>query len=578
MASYNPQNNPQNQVSVSGAVQNRGVFSRILRELSSWGMNYDDMIVKNSYAVSINEDPYAQKGYGMYDFFSQKAIASVMAKKSIPYLDRAYPDKRRILREYSIKDEIRDFVTTLADEVVIYGDDKKFCKPRSLPDEYSQEIKNKYSEVFEKVYSKFGFNDGMTAWYFIKGFLIDGYLAFEMVYDDKFKNIIHYNQLDPVTLVPGYEPTTGKHIWIQYPEDPQLRRILLDSQIIFMSYSTQREYSETSYVEGLIRPYNQLKIMEQTRLMFNMLNAMIYQKFTIPINGLSRQRAEEQIAQLIADYSEEVEWDDSMGTVTINGSKHLPYNKQLWFPEGESGTPQFELVSPEGHNLNESDMLTWFFNALKRASRIPFSRFDKDNGGGNIFSDASEMTRDEVKFSNFINRLRMAFKEIIIKPIKLQMLIEFPELIKDEIFQNAVGIEFNSNDLFEEWKRLNNLQKRSEIVASMLSSIQTADGQPYFHVEYLVDTILKLTEEEKQTNARYKLKGGAGAVGTPGGEAGSGGEAGGAPEMGGPEMGGGEAGAEAAPEEGGEAAPEAGGGEAGPEAGGGAEGGEEFEF
>jgi len=578
LASYNPQNNPQNQVSVSGAVQNRGVFSRILRELSSWGMNYDDMIVKNSYAVSINEDPYAQKGYGMYDFFSQKAIASVMAKKSIPYLDRAYPDKRRILREYSIKDEIRDFVTTLADEVVIYGDDKKFCKPRSLPDEYSQEIKNKYSEVFEKVYSKFGFNDGMTAWYFIKGFLIDGYLAFEMVYDDKFKNIIHYNQLDPVTLVPGYEPTTGKHIWIQYPEDPQLRRILLDSQIIFMSYSTQREYSETSYVEGLIRPYNQLKIMEQTRLMFNMLNAMIYQKFTIPINGLSRQRAEEQIAQLIADYSEEVEWDDSMGTVTINGSKHLPYNKQLWFPEGESGTPQFELVSPEGHNLNESDMLTWFFNALKRASRIPFSRFDKDNGGGNIFSDASEMTRDEVKFSNFINRLRMAFKEIIIKPIKLQMLIEFPELIKDEIFQNAVGIEFNSNDLFEEWKRLNNLQKRSEIVASMLSSIQTADGQPYFHVEYLVDTILKLTEEEKQTNARYKLKGGAGAVGTPGGEAGSGGEAGGAPEMGGPEMGGGEAGAEAAPEEGGEAAPEAGGGEAGPEAGGGAEGGEEFEF
>jgi len=573
MASYNPMNNPQNQVSVSGAVQNRGVFSKILRELSSWGMNYDDMIVKNSYAVSINEDPLAQKGYGMYDFFSQKAIASVMAKKSIPYLDRAYPDKRRILREYSIKDEVRDFVTTLADEVVIYGDDKKFCKPRSLPDEYSQEIKNKYQETFEKIYSKFGFNDGMTAWYFIKGFLIDGYLAFEIVYDDKFKNIIHFNQLDPVTLVPGYEPTTGKHIWIQYPEDPQLRRILLDSQIIFMSYSTQREYSETSYVEGLIRPYNQLKIMEQTRLMFNMLNAMIYQKFTIPVTGLSRQRAEEQIAQLIADYSEEVEWDDSMGTVTINGSKHLPYNKQLWFPDGESGTPQFELVSPEGHNLNESDMLTWFFNALKRASRIPFSRFDKDNGGGNIFSDASEMTRDEVKFSNFINRLRMAFKEIIVKPIKLQMIIEFPELIKDEIFQNAVGVEFNSNDLFEEWKRLNNLQKRSEIVASMLSSIQTADGQSYFHVEYLVDTILKLTEEEKQSNARYKLKGGLGAVGGEGGGP-EGGPEGGAPDMGAPEGGapsefGGEA--EAPAETGGE-------GEAPPETGGGEAGGEEFEF
>src|ERR1035437_3660712 len=226
----------------------------MLRDLSSWGMNFDDMIVKNSFAVSLNEDPYAQKGYGMYDFFSSKAIASVMAKKSIPYLDRAYPDKRRILREYSIKDEVRDFVTTIADEVIVYNDDKKFCKPRSLPDEYSQEIKDKYQETFEKIYSKFGFNDGISAWYYIKGFLIDGYLSFEIVYDDKFKNIIHFNQIDPATVVPGYEPTTGKHIWIQYPEDPQLRRILLDSQMVFISYSTQREYSETSYVEGLIRP------------------------------------------------------------------------------------------------------------------------------------------------------------------------------------------------------------------------------------------------------------------------------------------------------------------------------------
>ena len=78
--------------------------------------------------------------------------------------------------------------------------------------------------------------------------------------------------------------------------------------------------------------------------MFNVVNAMVYQKFTVPVKGLSRQRAEEQIGQLIADYSEEVEWDDSLGTLTINGRKHLPYNKQIWFPEGDAGTPNMELV------------------------------------------------------------------------------------------------------------------------------------------------------------------------------------------------------------------------------------------
>jgi hypothetical protein len=76
-------------------------------------MNYDDMIIRNQVGVGINEDPYASKGNSMYDFFSQRAVASVLSKKSIPYLDKAYADKKRILREYSIKDEIRDFVTSV---------------------------------------------------------------------------------------------------------------------------------------------------------------------------------------------------------------------------------------------------------------------------------------------------------------------------------------------------------------------------------------------------------------------------------------------------------------------------------
>lgn len=517
MASYNPNLNQQVNFNDSSG-QNRGLFSRILRDLSSWGMKYDDMVAKNRVAIGINEDPNAIKSYGMYDFFSQRAISSLMNRKSVPYLDRAYPDKRRILREYSIKDEIKDFVITIADEGVIYDDNKHFCKVKELSLDYPQEQKDKYNEIFDQIYSAFNFNDGKSAWEYFKAFLVDGYLAFEIVYDDKQEKIIGFEPLDPATLVPGFEPTTGKGIWIQFPEDPQLRRILLDSQIIYMSYKSGFEYGETSYVEGLIRPYNQLKIIEQTRVMFNMVNATVYQKFNIPVQGLSRQRAEEQISQLIADYSEEVEWDDTLGTVSINGTKHLPYNKQLWFPEGETGAPSFELVNPEGHNLNESDMLTWFYNALKRASKIPFSRFDKDNGGGNIYSDASEMTRDEVKFSNFISRLRTTFKEIMNKPLRLQMLIEFPELKEDDWFLNNCGVEFLSDDLFEEWKRLNNMQKRAEIVSNMLGTIQDKDGNPYFHIEFLIDKVLKLTEEEKQENKAYFSKYSNAAGDTSGGE------------------------------------------------------------
>jgi len=548
MASYNPNNQPGGFQYLNSAIENRGLFSRILRNLSNYGMNYDEMIMRNQVGVGINEDPYNQKGNSMYDFFSQRAVASVLNRKSIPYLDKSYADKRRILREYSIKDEIRDFIATIADESVIYDDDKDFCKPRTLSNDYPQEIQDKYQEYFEKVYNRYGFADSISAWNYMRDFLIDGFIAMEIVYDDKKKNIIAFNRLRPETLVPAYEPSIG-HLWIQYPEDPQLRRIFLDSQIIYVSHATQNDYSETSYLEGLIKPYNQLKILEQTRIMFNIINATIYQMFTIPTKGLPRQRAEEQIGQLIHDYSEEVEWDDSLGTLKINGHKHLPYNKQLWFPDGDAGKPSMELVSPQGHNLNEDTMLKWFGDALKRASKIPFTRFEHESGGGTVFQDASQMTRDEVKFSNFISRLRANFKELITKPIKLQMLIEFPELKDDEIFNNQVDVIFNSNDLFEEWKHLSNLEKRSGIVGNLLQ-IMKSDQTPYFHIDYLMDKIFKLSPDEKEENARYWLKEKAGGGAAPAG--GSGDEfGGGAPggDMGGGEFGGG---AQGSPEGGGD--------------------------
>lgn len=580
MASYNNFNQDnQNNVGsnfamTNSSVENKGLFSRILRTLSSYGMNFDDMIIRNQVGIGTNEDPYTAKGSSMNDFFSQRAVASVLNRKSIPYLDKAYADKRRILREYSVKDEIRDFISTVSDECIVYNDEKDFCSPTALPTSYSQEIQEKYQEYFEKLYNKFGFADNITAWNMMKDFLIDGYLALEIIYDDKKKNIIGFNRIRPETVVPAYEPAVG-HLWIQFPEDPQLRRIFLDSQLVYISYSTQNEFSETSYIEGLIKPYNQLKILQQTRIMFNIINATVYQKFTIPVKGMSRQRAEEQIGQLIHDYSEEVEWDESLGTMSINGSKHLPYNKQVWFPDGDGGTPSMELVSPQGHNLNDDSMLDWFFKALKRASKIPMSRFEGENGGGNLITDAGEMTRDEIKFHNFISRLRANFKELIVKPLRLQMLIEFPELIEDEFFTNGVDITFFSNQVFEEWKKLNNLEKKSGIVGTLLGVMN--GEKPYFHIEWIMDNVFKLTPEDKAENQKYwdkdAMNAAASATGEPGAPSDGGG---GMPDMGAPDGGGmpDMGGGDSAPAQGAQASPQSTPEPPAPET----PGGSEFEF
>ena len=560
MSSYNRFNNKPD--TLGSTVDNKGYFNKMLRNLSNWGMDYENMVIQNTYSVGMHEDPQggaADGGYGtnMYDIFSKKLISKVLDRKSIAYLDRAYQDKRKILRQYSIKDEIKDFLTQIADESVIYDDDNYFCKLKDLPDEFDNSVKQRYQENFNKIYRNFGFNDGITAWNYFKNFLIDGYIAYEIVYDNKQKNIIELVPIDPMTLVVATDPGTATMVWIQYPDNPQIRRVLLDAQIVYISYSNNTDFAETSYVENLIRPYNQLKMLEQTRLLYNINQAAIYKKFIIPTNGLTRQQAEQQIYELMSEYHEDVQWDDTMGTVTINGSTDIPHSKDFWFPNSDLGQPDIEIMPSQGTDLNEDTMLQWFFKILKRASKLPFSRFDEESGGGNVYNDSAEITRDEIKFGNFIKRLRTIFKELIIKPIKIQMILDFPELRDDNLFHASLHLIFNSNELFEEWKYLNNLSKRAEIASTLSTNLMGADEKPYLHIEWIIRNIMKFTDADIAENNKYKLGGGGM---TPGQGGGAGG-----PEGGGAQGGEGDFGEE--------------GGAQGGDEGGGDEGGaQNFEF
>lgn len=510
MATYSSQNR-------SGILNdpniNQGFFNKILRRISNLGLSYDTENIQQSHAIGANEDPQSYTNMGntvqgpyMYDIFTKKMISKVLDKKSIAYLDRTYFDKRKILRQYSIKDEIRDFVNQIADETIIFNDKNKFCWAADLPEQYDDIIRKKVHENFQKIYNTFGFNDGITAWNYMRDLLIDGFIAFEVVYDKKQKNIVDLVKLDPMTLVIAADPETQTIVWVQNPDNPRLRRILLDAQIVYISYGNNQDYGETSYVEPLIRPYNQLKLIEQTKLLYNINQAAIYKKFVVPVGGLSRQQAEQQIYQLMSEYHEDIQWDDNLGTISINGSSHIPHSKDFWFPSSNEGQPDISIETPSGNDLNEDQILNWFLKNLKSASRIPFSRFEKESGGGNIYQDASEMTRDEIKFQNFIKRIRTVFREILVKPLKIQMMRDFPELIEDHEFISNLNISFNSNELFEEWKYLANLEKRSTIASTLVSNIQSSEGESYLAIEWIIRNIMKFNDKDISENAKYKLK------------------------------------------------------------------------
>jgi hypothetical protein len=570
---------------------NPTVFNRVLRGLSNvfGGLDYNDMKIKNAYALGVHEETsdvaFHPQSTNMYDLFTKKTIARFLDKKSIAYLDRSYLDKRKILRQYSIKDEIKDFIIQICDECIIYDENNKFCYVKDLPETFDHTIRQKYQETFSRIMNEFNFIDGVVAWNYLRTLLIDGYIAFEIIYDDRQKNIIDLAPLDPLTLVVATDPMSNTMVWIQFPDNPQLRRVLLDSQIIYISYSNNNEYGDTSYIESLIRPYNQLKMLEQAKLLYNINQASLYKKFIIPVDGLSRQQAEQQIYELMSDYHEDVQWDEHLGLVQMNGSTNIPHSKDFWFPSSGGMAPQFDIVRPEQNNLAEDTTLQWFYKNFKRASKIPFQRHEEETGGGTLYDSTTQITRDEIKFKNYITRIRTIFKEILTKPLRIQMILDFPELKKDVVFANSMRLLFNSDVLFEEWKYLANLDKRAQIAAGLSSNLVDMEGKPFLSVEFLARRIMKFTDADIEENEKYKMierkkalqnaglqtpEGG----GPPGGPPGGGGSpmGGGGPQPGpGPEMGG----AQGVPPEGGgpQGGPQGGGPQGGGPQGGGPQGG-----
>ena len=140
------------------------------------------------------------------------------------------------------------------------------------------------------------------------------------------------------------------------------------------------------------------------------------------------------------------------------------------------------------------------------------------------------------------------------------MLIEFPELTEDEVFTNRVDIDFYTNQIFEDWKKINNLAKKSEIVGTLLGVMRT-DDKPYFHIEWMMDNIFKLTPEEKAENERYWARDAGEGVGSgeegaeggeDGGDFGEAGDAGGVDDAGGGDDGGDAGGDDAGGDDGGE--------------------------
>lgn len=484
-----------------------------IKRASRLGMFYDDMVIRQSRAIGLSENQYGMAinpmmsdSEDMYYAFAAMSMTDSSMKKSISFFDKTYPKKREELREFAVQDEIEEILDTLCDEAVVYDKNNFFMYPKyngDLKDDFMEEIQN----VFNRLYSFFSFDDGMTAWNYFNKWLIDGYLSFEIIYDENENNIIGFKELDPVSLVPSIDPKSNKKIWIQYKGDGTKERVLYDAHVIYLSYSSINSPSRMSYVERLIRSFNLMRIMEHSRVIWAVTNASFKMKFVIPVGGKSKTRAKQSLSALMNNYRELVDFDMNSGSLTVNGKPMMQFHKEYWFPSKDGEQPEVETIGGDGPDLSDTESLRYFSDKLKNASKIPYSRFDKE-GGITYDLSAEGLARDEMRFNKFVNRLRSIFQEILVKPLYLQMIIRHPELIDDTNFKTRLSVEYNKENYFERLKEMDVLQKNFDFISTAREALVTQDedmeDKPYFSLDFLIKEFSGLTPEQVISNAKYK--------------------------------------------------------------------------
>ena len=494
----------------------KNLIAKFFSNMARFGMDYEDDVISNMRAIPADKNLLPkQTQLQQQDLFTQSASSwKVKSNKDKNFFEKDFPQKREALRKLALQPELEDILDTMTDEAIVYDSDytyfaEPFIEQQELG-ELKRDIRDKITKSMSKTY-RFLYkmlNWKYKAWDDFKRFLIEGNLAWEIVYDNLAKptKIIGLVPLDAATLTRKFN--NNKWYWVQFKGMNGKERTLLDSQVIYVAYQETDCIARVSYLERLIRPFNIYRIIEQAQLIWTITNSSYKMKFTIPVKGMNKAMGMQTLSSSMNKYKEDIKFQGETGELTINGQTNMPFNKEYWFPETESGSPEIETLGGDGPELNDNDQLKFFKNQLYKISKIPISRFDQEAGETWFGTDASSVARIEINFARFVTRLRNQFSQIIIKPLQLQLALDFPELQDNKQILEAVSLKYQSYNLFEELMELEIMQKRVEFIQNMKESMVDCDVEgndiKFFSSEFLVQKYLKMSDGDLELNNKLK--------------------------------------------------------------------------
>lgn len=515
-ASFNGESQVNESYAPQYSYKKPGKIASILSTLSQYGMSYDDQVYKNMKAIPADKLLQPKDDNMVLQSMYSNMNWKIKPEEEKTFQEKTLEQKRDILRKLAAQPEIEDILDVMADECVVYDDEEVYiCKPyidnaviQDLNENALEEIRSAVDTIFYRIYLLTDWRN--NAWNDFRRWLVDGDVSYEIVYDDieNPKNIIGIIDIDPATLTRVVE--NGTTYWVQFKGVLGKERRLLDAQVIYIKYEDSGVVERQSYLERLIRPFNVYRIVEQAQIIWTVTQSSFKTIFTIPVQGMSRARGLQTLNAAMNRYKEDISFNGDTGELKVNGKMMLPFTREYFMPENENGKPEMETLTDQGPSLMDSEQLKWFESKLYKMSKIPESRFDRENPSTWFGSDPSQQLRDEIKFSRFTTRLQHIFAEILLKPIRIQLALQIPDIKNDKRILNSVGLHFNSYNQFVELMEEQIDMTRMEHIQSLRDTFMTTDEEGneehYFSDEFLLVKYLKMSDADLELNAKYKAK------------------------------------------------------------------------
>ena len=246
-----------------------------------------------------------------------------------------------------------------------------------------------------------------------------------------------------------------------------------------------------SYLHKAIKPVNQLRMIEDALVIYRISRAPERRIFYIDVGNLPKVKAEQYLKDVMNRYRNKLVYDASTGEIR-DDRNHMSMLEDFWLPRREGGRGTEITTLPGGQNLGEIDDIIYFQRKLYRSLNVPISRLEAESNFS--LGRSTEITRDELKFTKFIQKLRKKFVHLFTDILKTQLLLKGVIASDDwDVMKEQIQYDFLQDGHFSELKAAELLNDRINTLDAIQSYIGT-----FFSKEYVLKNVLRMNDSEIQ--------------------------------------------------------------------------------